>query len=528
MFTAARSARLVLSATSQRSALAAPRAWRPASLTRSFSDKSATAASDAVAGATAAPSPTPAGGDDNNKNKKKRGSGAWRKLKWTAVGLGTMGLVAGLVVYRTHPLEQQEPDPNKKTVVVLGTGWGAISFLRRLDTSEYQAIVVSPRNFFLFTPLLPSVTTGSLESRSIITPIKYFLRFKPFGAKFVEAEATDIDPKSKTVEIYDSGEIKGKVEKTRIPYDYLVVAVGAESQTFGIKGVREYGLFLKELWDAKKIRTRLMDCIETAAFPGQPEDEIKRLLHLVVVGGGPTGIEYAGELHDFIQDEVNKWYPEMTPKVQITLIEALPNVLPMFSRDMIEYTEKSFKDMKIDLLNNTAVKEVKERELVVADKEGNKRVLPYGMLVSRSKPNRRGIMVDDYLRVVGVKDIWALGDCTATKFAPTAQVASQEGAYLARQFNDMALTERTGKDILASCPPFTYKHRATLAYIGDERGVSDVEVPIIGKQMSFSGYQSYLFWRSAYLSNLFTLRNKTLVAFDWTKEKIFGRDISRE
>lgn len=90
-----------------------------------------------------------------------------------------------------------------------------------------------------------------------------------------------------------------------------MIGVGAESQTFGIKGVREYGCFLKEVWDAQKIRTKLMDCIETAAFPGQTPEEIDRLLHMVVVGGGPTGIEYAAELHDFLTDDLSKWYPGM-------------------------------------------------------------------------------------------------------------------------------------------------------------------------------------------------------------------------
>jgi NADH:ubiquinone reductase (non-electrogenic) len=91
----------------------------------------------------------------------------------------------------------------------------------------------------------------------------------------------------------------------------LVVGVGAQSQTFGIKGVEEYGCFLKEVWDAQKIRTKLMDCIETAAFPGQSEEEIERLLHMVVVGGGPTGVEYAAELHDFLVDDLTAWYPGM-------------------------------------------------------------------------------------------------------------------------------------------------------------------------------------------------------------------------
>ncbi|KAL7752177.1 NADH:ubiquinone oxidoreductase [Sorochytrium milnesiophthora] len=496
---------------------------------------------------------------------KKRFS---RTLKVTAAATALAGTLGVLVVYKNNPRPQRDPDPTKKTLLVLGSGWGATSFLKRLDTSEYNTIVVSPRNYFLYTPLLPSVTTGSIESRSIITPVKYFLRFKPVGVTFVEAEATDIDPQSKTVEVVDNSEITGVVTKTRVPYDYLVICVGSESQTFGIKGVREHGLFLKETWDAKRIRTRLMDCTETAAFPGQPEDEIKRLLHMVVVGGGPTGVEYAGELHDFLVDEISKWYPAVAKDVRITLIEALPHVLASFSAKMIDYTEQSFKDMQIDVLNNTSVKEVRQKELVVQEKSGEMKTIPYGMLVwatgnvarplvkdflnklpADKQPNKRGISVDDYLRVTGSEDIYAMGDCTATRYAPTAQVASQQGKFLARVFNDLAAAERTGKDIVHSNSPFTYKHRATLAYIGGDRGVGDLPLPnwvkrlmkddedIGGKSapvsahhglLSLSGYQGYLFWRSAYLSNLYTLRNRTLVAFDWTKGALFGRDISRE
>lgn len=103
--------------------------------------------------------------------------------------------------------------------------------------------------------------------------------------------------------------MKGENAVSTISYDYLVVGIGAQNQTFGIKGVEEYGCFLKEAWDAQKIRTKLMDCIETAAFPGQSSEEIDRLLHMVVVGGGPTGIEYAAELHDFLEEDLTRWYP---------------------------------------------------------------------------------------------------------------------------------------------------------------------------------------------------------------------------
>lgn len=159
---------------------------------------------------------------------------------------------------------------------------------------------MSPRNYFLFTPLLPSVTVGTLESRSIIEPTRFITRHKARAVDFLEGEASDIDLKNKTITVSDNSEIKGQVAETVLPYDLLVVNVGAANQTFGIKGVEEHACFLKEAWDAEKIRTRLMDCIETATFKGQSEEEIKRLLHMVVVGGGPTGVEYAAEVSSLL------------------------------------------------------------------------------------------------------------------------------------------------------------------------------------------------------------------------------------
>lgn len=94
----------------------------------------------------------------------------------------------------------------------------------------------------------------------------------------------------------------------------------------GIPGVREHGLFLKEVHDAQAIRKRIMDCCETATFKDQSAEEVQRLLHMVVVGGGPTGVEFAGELQDFFQDDLKKWIPEIADKFHVTLVEALPNV----------------------------------------------------------------------------------------------------------------------------------------------------------------------------------------------------------
>lgn len=213
-------------------------------------------------------------------------------------------------------------------------------------------------------------------------------------------------------------------------------------------------------------------------------------MHMVVVGGGPTGVEYAGELHDFLivsqaplhhingganmQDDLQKWYPEIADRLRITLIEALPNVLPAFSKQLIQYTESTFKENKIDVLTRTMVKDVKEKSVVVQDASKEIREIPYGLLVwatgnvsrditrnlmgklPHAQTQRRGIMVDDYLSMLGAEGIYALGDCTATLYAPTAQVASQQGIYLAQMFGKLgqkAKLERKLTELRATGAP---------------------------------------------------------------------------
>ncbi|KAJ7220525.1 pyridine nucleotide-disulfide oxidoreductase-domain-containing protein [Mycena pura] len=474
------------------------------------------------------------------------------------------------------PGVQLPHDPEKKTVVVLGSGWGATAFLKSLDTTDYNVVVVSPRNYFLFTPLLPSVAVGTLSTRSILQPTRYVTRHKARSVKVIEAEAQSVDPINKTVSFIDNSDIQGSVSSTTIPYDYLVYAVGAETQTFGIPGVQEHACFMKELQDADKFQRRFLDCLESSAFPGQSDDEIGRLLHMVVVGGGPTGVELSGELHDFLEQDLKSWYPELAGKIKITLVEALPSVLPMFSKRLIDYTMSTFKESKIDILTQTMVKEVKERSVMLAMPDKSIVEMPCGMVVwaagnrnrkitqdlmaqlPADQANKRGITIDEYMQMKGTREsIFAIGDCTASSHAPTAQVASQQGAYLARAFAQRAkrdalqarLTDlessaammlhedernkvveqvETVKRSLAKFKirPFTYSHQGTLAYIGSDKAIADL--PFFNGSFASGGVLTYYFWRSAYLSTLFSLRNRTLVATDWVRTKVFGRDVSRE
>ncbi|KAI7902252.1 uncharacterized protein BX663DRAFT_455897 [Cokeromyces recurvatus] len=494
-------------------------------------------------------------------SKKRR----WNNFKSiAAVGtVGFLGITFYGMYYHRHPTEDPIPfDPKKKTIVVLGSGWASTSFLKSVDTNLYNIVVVSPRNYFLFTPLLPSCTVGTIDIRSVIEPIRFIARHKANEVKVYEAECTDIDAEKKVITIVDNSDIKGENSMSTIPYDYLVIGVGAQSQTFGIKGVEEYGCFLKEVWDAQKIRTKLMDCIETAAFPGQSPEEIERLLHMVVVGGGPTGIEYAAELHDFLVEDLTRWYPELANKLKITLVEAMPNVLPAFSKQLIEYTESTFKEQKIDIHTKTMVKEVREKEIIVQNANGEKESMPYGLLVwaagnttrplikklmaqyPETQTIRRGLAVDDWLRMSGAQDIFALGDATATKYAPTAQVASQQGKYLARVFAQLYAIEQNEAELEAAkteeerakrlrrlakakdIKPFHYSHQGSLCYIGSDKAIADL--PFGPGNVATGGVATFAFWRSAYISNLFSARNKWLVITDWTKKTFWGRDISRE
>ena len=411
-------------------------------------------------------------------------------------------------------------------------------------------------------------------------PIRSILRHKNATVKYYEAEATKIDHEKKVVYINDDSDIKGDTSSTEVPFDMLVVGVGAENATFGIQGVKEHSCFLKEVGDAQKIRKRIMDCVETANFKDQSPEERKRLLHMVVVGGGPTGVEFAGELQDFFEQDLRKWVPEIQDSFHVTLVEALPKVLPMFSQQLIDYTESTFKEEKITIRTNTMVKKVNEKtiEAQFKDKDGNvvKEEIPYGLLVwatgnavrpvvkdlmnqiPAQKESKRGLAVNEYLVVNGTENIWAVGDCAIANYAPTAQVASQEGAFLARMFNALAKTEAVNNELallsekqatesdkdkraallgeikalqknlrrVKQIGPFEYSHQGSLAYIGSERAVADISW--LSGNFASGGTMTYIFWKSAYLNMCFSTRNRVLVLLDWTKAKLFGRDVSRE
>ncbi|KAJ6000986.1 External alternative NADH-ubiquinone oxidoreductase mitochondrial [Penicillium waksmanii] len=450
--------------------------------------------------------------------------------------LGGFSIVVYSIYHFNNPPEQLQPDPSKKTLVILGTGWGSISLLKEIGSSNYNVVVISSRNYFLFTPLLPSCVTGLLDSRSLMEPIRNVLRHKTTTVKFYDAEATNIDYEKRLVRFKSDSNDPSAGE---IPFDLLVVGVGAENATFEIEGVKDHACFLREAEDAKTIRREVMSRVEQAALKGQVQEEINRLLHMVVVGG--------------------KWLPELSDKLTVTLIEALPTVLPMFPKKLINFTESTFQEESIAIRKRTMVKKVSDTGIEVESKEPDgtvrRDVVPYGVLIwaggNAVRPivkdfmgqlpaqatSRRGIVVDDYLRVKGASGVWAVGDCTETCYAPTAQVASQQGAYLGKLLNTLATAEKQSLDNIAgevhqpllgskATKAFDYIHRGSLAYIGNERAIADL--PILGMNIASGGQWTFLFWRVAYLKMCLSVRNQYFIIGDWLRAQLFGRDVSRE
>lgn len=408
----------------------------------------------------------------------------------------------------------------RKRIIILGSGFAAIMLLKRISLRFFDVTVVSPRNHFLFTPLLPSTTVGTVEFRSIVEPI----RKTRDGDEFVRGTCREIDVEHHRI----TCEGVEPSHTFTLDYDILVIAVGAWNNTFGIPGVKEHAYFLKELSDARNIRERVIECLERADMPGIDPAERERLLHFVVVGGGPTGVEFAAELHDLFEEDLGKSYPSLRPYIQITLFEAATSILNTFDKALRRYTSELFGRQGIELRLNTPVEEVgrgymklKSGEIVRAGlivwSTGNG---PTGLVQSLPfEKDRSGrLLTNDHLQIPGHPEIYALGDCATiagSSLPQTAQLAMQEGKYLAKALNRMAEGRSTDA--------FRFDNLGMLAYVGDSRALA--EIP--RARLRWRGILTYFFWRSAYLTRLVTFKNKVLVLFNWLMTWMFGRDLSK-
>lgn len=403
----------------------------------------------------------------------------------------------------------------RRKLVVLGSGFGGYSLVRRLKRSPHAVTVISPHNYFLFTPLLPSAVSGSVEFRSILEP----LRRRQSHAHLLEAVAKGVDFDRRRVLCRSAV----SEEEFTVDYDVLVIAVGAAVADYGVAGIKRYALGLASVEEGQALRRAVLTQFARAAIPGLPLAEVEHRLRFVVVGGGPTGVEVAAEIQDLLRGELVRSFPELSPVARVVLVEAGSRLLGSFDQALSEYTRRHFLREGIELRMGSAVARIEQSEIFFADGRtlrpglvvwaGGNAPVPLVAALGLDTSSDGRIKVDRYLRVPGHENVFAVGDCAACGDPPlpaTAQVAQQQGEYLARNLAKPGAVE-----------PFGFRRLGMLAYIGAGKALADLP------RVQWSGRGAWLFWRSVYLTKLVSPANKVKVLFDWVKAKIFGRDLSR-
>jgi len=338
-------------------------------------------------------------------------------------------------------LVDDDESPSKKSqkhkpkVVVLGCGWGSVAMLKFLHKDSYHVTVVSPSNYFLFTPMLPSATVGTLELRSLVEPIRRIV--STLDGHFLKAEAVDVDFSSKLIEIKAIGR-NGTDEHFYLPYDKLIVGVGSITNPHGVKGL-EHCHFLKDITDARRIRNQVITNLELACLPTTPDAERRRLLSFVVSGGGPTGVEFAAELYDMLNEDLCRYYPRiLRNEISVHVIQSRSHILNTYDEALSKYAEARFAHDQVEILTNSRVKEVQKDRILFSQKNENgetvEKELQMGFCLWSTgvaqtefcqklakkldgQNNRHALETDTHLRLVGAPmgDVYAIGDCSTVQ-----------------------------------------------------------------------------------------------------------------
>jgi NADH dehydrogenase FAD-containing subunit len=596
---------------------------------------------------------------------------------------------------------------HKPRLLVIGSGWSSHAFIKVVDTRKYRVLNVSPTNYFVFTPMLASSSVGTTEIRSIVESV----RDSNPTVRFLEGTGLNVDVEKQQVQVklgegqvfesYDDNDDKEDTNSTdnindknmniiNLDYDILVYAagVGPLSSSNRISGLCIKNVhFLKSVRDAKRLRSSAIDLFEKASQPNITDEERRRLLTFVIVGAGPTGVEYTGELSDFVSDITGYKagkdkdllssnngsgfqghsrtstrtgikrtvapFANLFQYTRIVLVQGGQEILPQFDQELRVSAKAALERVGVEVFTNTRVLSIESKERLVVsiqEKEDETRrveeIINCGMIVwaggtkpvklteqlinnvdqcyehrcneprtkttnqsckkdeKEEKKNRisslsvKGrIPVDKWLRVVGTPsgNVLAMGDAAVTVgdgttiLPQTAQVAAQQGAYVARLLNrgfdltggegeksskkcnddsyllylnpptkNNTITDGTGTGTmngttpnntimtklrsitaalslsLSSPPrpttieakPFQFLNLGQLAYIGGGEALSQVQ---IGDNHIYNqaGSTGFLLWRSVYVVKQVSTKTRLLVLFDWFKTRIFGRDVTR-
>ena len=416
----------------------------------------------------------------------------------------------------------------KPRLIIIGSGWAGGRLAKDIDCiDKYDITIISSKNHMVFTPLLASSCVGTVHNQSVIENIRHIQPGLSYPQNhFYLAHAEHIDFNNKLIDC-----VSDNKKKFTIGYDKLVIASGGKPQTFNIPGVYEHTYFLKNLNDSIKIRKKLLENICLAGIPNLKTSERNKLLHFVIVGGGPTGVELASEICNFINEDMYNYNPKIKNSIKITLIEG-NELLNSFDKTLSQYAIQKLIQGGV-YIKKAQVVSISKDNIILSDDS----LIDYGLCVWSTgvettkfinnlnlKKNKNGrIIVDDLLRVYNINEnrvnnhVFALGDVCVNEKNPLpqlAQVAEQQGKFLAYYLNNI---KNIDNDFF-----FNYHHFGSMISLTTGKGILEIGKE---KKYKFTGLTSWIAWRSAYLTKLQSSKNKINIISQWLGTLIKGREI---
>lgn len=391
-------------------------------------------------------------------------------------------------------------------IVIVGVGFGGLAAAQTLAKKDVQVLLIDEANYYLFHPLLYQVATASVEQENIAYPIRAIIRGWP-NSRFKLARVTGIDVEERHVVTQDGEEI---------PYDHLIVAAGSVTNFFGMQDAEDQSHTLKQLEDAVRLRSHILRCFEEAA---ETDDKALRssLLTFVVVGAGPTGVEFSGALAELVRHTLAKDYPELSiDEVRVELIEALDTVLPPLPETLRTYAHRRLEHLGVTVRLGQPVTSVNEDTVCLrGDCEIRTKTLFWAagvrpsfladdLPVPRARDKR--VVVEPDLSLPDHPEVFVVGDMTyfeqdGQPLPMLAPVAMQQGRHAARQILARIQGEPTRS--------FKYKDKGSMAIIGRNHAVAES----FGIKMK--GFIAWVAWLALHLYYLIGFRNRIMALLNW-------------
>ncbi|RIK37250.1 MAG: FAD-dependent oxidoreductase [Chloroflexi bacterium] len=403
-----------------------------------------------------------------------------------------------------------------KRAIIIGVGFGGINAARALAGQGLDVLLLDRNNYHLFQPLLYQVATAGLEQEAIAFPVRALIRGWE-GVRFQRTEVTGIDLAQRRVQTASGAH----------EYDYLIVAAGSETNYFGLDRVQQAAYDLKRLNDAAALRNHVLTLFERAAHERDVEKR-QALLTFVVVGGGPTGVEFAGALAELSRLLLRNDFPELDgAQVRIILAEAADSLLLAMPKRLQEYARRRLERMGVEVLTGAVVTDATEGQVQLKDGRTiaahtllwSAGVRPAGLAAALDVPKARGgrIIVQPDLSLAEHPEVFVIGDLAYLEqdgkpLPMMAPVAIQMGQYAGQ-----AIVRRERGEAVA---PFRYFDKGSMATIGRSAAVANA----FGVKLS--GFPAWVAWLALHLYYLIGFRNRLVVLLNWAYDYfLFERQI---